>query len=619
MEKKKAVEEKDEEGEGDGFGEGEEEGEGFSNISSEDDDEEEEEKSEFQNLYRGFSPSLSFPSSLSLPILTSPPSPSDFFSTYIVTRTPCILSFLPSEIDVSSFLTLERLREMAGDDEVEVERRGGEGGGEKEKEKRKKVEGKENKRRREVEKEKKDEKKGEEEGESEGDFGLAAGPKIRMKFSEILQSFEKKESKYYLSTQNIPLDPLGFPSSLFGPPLLSLTSLFPLSLPLFEGLVLNNVNIWMGSYAPPSPSPSPSLSPSPSPGTRSPSPSPTSPPSHLSSFSRPPGTSSGLHHDFHDNLYILLRGQKTFQLLPPSLLGIIPMYGNPRRVHSNGLIQYAGSRNMTRSDGVPMSALDRDHIESQMERASERMERVMEKIDIFQKRKGTGKGKGRKDVEKEKERERELEREREDAIEGVEAAEGVMEDYLEYELMRIEEGEGEGDGEGEGQGEGQGDDEGEGVGEEKGENDVHSPEKKRRKVSPSSSSSSSSFIIPPPSPSPSPSPSEGPDHFSRLSVSQLPAHFSSLSSPLPPLITCELKSGQMLYLPASWYHSVFSANDADFPDGCHVALNYWFYPPDGTSVELPYRDNLLAEMFQKKYGNGNGKSGNVTEKKKRKR
>jgi hypothetical protein len=33
---------------------------------------------------------------------------------------------------------------------------------------------------------------------------------------------------------------------------------------------------------------------------------------------RSPGTSSGLHHDYHDNLYALLCGSKTFHLYPPS-------------------------------------------------------------------------------------------------------------------------------------------------------------------------------------------------------------------------------------------------------------------------------------------------------------
>jgi hypothetical protein len=29
------------------------------------------------------------------------------------------------------------------------------------------------------------------------------------------------------------------------------------------------------------------------------------------------GASSGLHHDYHDNLYVLLKGRKRFQLFAP--------------------------------------------------------------------------------------------------------------------------------------------------------------------------------------------------------------------------------------------------------------------------------------------------------------
>ncbi len=53
------------------------------------------------------------------------------------------------------------------------------------------------------------------------------------------------------------------------------------------------------------------------------------------------GKSSGLHHDFHDNLYILLSGYKRFLLFPPSAHRYLHPRGLIDRVQPNGLIVYA--------------------------------------------------------------------------------------------------------------------------------------------------------------------------------------------------------------------------------------------------------------------------------------
>lgn len=52
------------------------------------------------------------------------------------------------------------------------------------------------------------------------------------------------------------------------------------------------------------------------------------------------GQTSGLHHDFHDNLYVLLRGEKRFLLFPPDAHPFLHMRGDVARVHHNGLIVY---------------------------------------------------------------------------------------------------------------------------------------------------------------------------------------------------------------------------------------------------------------------------------------
>ena len=63
------------------------------------------------------------------------------------------------------------------------------------------------------------------------------------------------------------------------------------------------------------------------------------------------GTSSGLHHDFHDNMYVLLRGRKRFRLYSPADAASMCTAGAISRVHSNGLINYAGTP-PTRADGA---------------------------------------------------------------------------------------------------------------------------------------------------------------------------------------------------------------------------------------------------------------------------
>ena len=54
------------------------------------------------------------------------------------------------------------------------------------------------------------------------------------------------------------------------------------------------------------------------------------------------GASSGLHHDFHDNLYVLLRGRKVFRLFPPDKAPRMYTHGTLRTVHANGRIVYEG-------------------------------------------------------------------------------------------------------------------------------------------------------------------------------------------------------------------------------------------------------------------------------------
>lgn len=51
---------------------------------------------------------------------------------------------------------------------------------------------------------------------------------------------------------------------------------------------------------------------------------------------------SGLHHDYHDNLYVLLKGQKQFLLFPPETASMMYTNGEIEYVHKNGRIVYKG-------------------------------------------------------------------------------------------------------------------------------------------------------------------------------------------------------------------------------------------------------------------------------------
>lgn len=74
-----------------------------------------------------------------------------------------------------------------------------------------------------------------------------------------------------------------------------------------------------------------------------------------------------------------------------------------------------------------------------------------------------------------------------------------------------------------------------------------------------------------------------------------PVDFPNLAKASPPYVV-ELSAGQMLYLPASWWHEVTSSSDGEAD--VHMALNWWFYPPDADSFEEPYEDKAVWEYLR---------------------
>lgn len=136
--------------------------------------------------------------------------------------------------------------------------------------------------------------------DSEG-FGL--GKRRKMDFAEFVSRLERGQENLYLTSPQQPLGPYGFPNVVVSP-MTELLSDFPLRLSWAGHLIPQQINMWMGSS------------------------------SH--------GSSSGLHHDYHDNFYILLRGRKRFRIFPPQEIRNMYLHGALVNQYPNGRVVYAG-------------------------------------------------------------------------------------------------------------------------------------------------------------------------------------------------------------------------------------------------------------------------------------
>ncbi|KAH3678941.1 hypothetical protein WICPIJ_008769 [Wickerhamomyces pijperi] len=81
---------------------------------------------------------------------------------------------------------------------------------------------------------------------------------------------------------------------------------------------------------------------------------------------------------------------------------------------------------------------------------------------------------------------------------------------------------------------------------------------------------------------------------------------SALESKYPKLMNCDrltvdLKPGQLFFLPAGWFHEVTSFGDDQDDNHIHIALNYWFAPPDvkHPSTKKVYNDEYWVQDFER--------------------
>merc|ERR1712083_1038522 len=88
-----------------------------------------------------------------------------------------------------------------------------------------------------------------------------------------------------------------------------------------------------------------------------------------------------------------------------------------------------------------------------------------------------------------------------------------------------------------------------------------------------------------------------PDSFCRFSTLERKGQLPDVPASLRGLhLTARLKVGDLLYLPASWFHEVISRGAGA---GGHMALNLWMAPPStGASFERPYIDSFWGDHYQ---------------------
>ena len=174
-------------------------------------------------------------------------------------------------------------------------------------------------------------------------FGTGELPKLKMTMYELVEALRgPKREQLYLTTQYKEEHEVQKPSNkkmekyesflpeptiedLLPSPIPALIPYIPLIPDIARNLVPQQVNMWMGASK--------------------------------------SGTSSGLHHDYHDNIYILLQGRKRFTLFPPSDASLLYVHGDIYRVHSNGLITYSQipTESLQRSRSRASSSKDNVH------------------------------------------------------------------------------------------------------------------------------------------------------------------------------------------------------------------------------------------------------------------
>jgi hypothetical protein len=260
-------------------------------------------------------------------------------------------------------------------------------------------------------------------------------------------------------------------------------------------------------------------------------------------------TSSGLHHDYHDNLYCIWDGCKTMQLAPPQcVLKCIKTQGTLLKLHDNGRIVYDeqvdGGGGMIRPDG-----------------ALEQVERIMElqiRQEIVERQLDIDPDNVKLEEELEQIQDELLDIECDDEIDSAEG--GSFQFGVNSKDGR------------------DGNSDSDEIIDSQDEEDQTERDQKYGKGEVRS---------------------EGP-HAKKCKLnnsceSRIPLNFATDVPTDVAFETVQLEKDDLLYLPAGWFHNVFSEGNKK-NGGIHMAMNYWMHPPDtGGTFEKPY----LSEFWRR--------------------
>ena len=342
-----------------------------------------------------------------------------------------------------------------------------------------------------------------------GHFG-SSNPRREMSFKEYVND-HLKSGNYYLTTQyskesNDLDDESKSIQEYCQPPLTNLISYFPTRPKILGNLIPQQVNVWIGCTIN---------------GTR---------------------TSSGLHHDFHDNLYMVISGSKQFTLYPPKEAHNLYTFGEIIQIWPNGFIQYEPDM---RSDGaylcnvaewkLKLAEKELQECEEQgldTKDAEDAIEKAMDECLLFQ-------------------QEPDLDESEEDEESDCNSNSSNSSNSSNESLESIE-----------------------------------SLKKSKKRTQSSKMDSNSKKIH------------SEPNSFSQIDIESLYSKdFSSypLAAKIKP-IQFTLNRGQCLFLPAGWFHEVVSLGNEE-SDGIHTAFNYWMCPPCTFNYDQPYQDKYWASQW----------------------